>query len=218
MLLNRDYKKRYETLFKDFLQNSETYYFDEAALPSYTHSNRMMAMLFWKRVEVSLRMAGNIKGCSVLDFGAGGGVTFKYLYDHDCQVTACEKEFSEMTREIGKQLGIPLTVHEDLFKIQDRRFERIFALDVLEHIDNLNEYVVTLKNLLSEKGMLVVSGPTENYLYKIGRRLAGFSGHYHVRNIYDIEKTLEDAGLRRVRLKSLYPIVTLFRISLWENS
>ncbi len=62
----------------------------------------------------------------------------------------------------------------------------------------------------------MVSGPTENVLYKAGRLLAGFSGEYHVTNIYDIEGKFREMGLEREALKVLYPPVPLFRISRWK--
>ena len=70
-------------------------------------------------------------------------------------------------------------------------FDLILAIEVLEHIDDLDETVKMFKHLLHENGNLLVAGPTENLLYQAGRKLAGYSGDYHVRNIYDIRAVLE---------------------------
>lgn len=204
-------------LFKEFLNGKHSGYFDEAALPSYAHSNRLMAWFFWKRVETALRLAENLEGCSVLDFGAGGGITLNYLRKRRCQITACEKEFSHLTREVAKHFKVQVEVFEDLFTIKEKTFDRIFALDVLEHIDNPGPYIDKLIELCKTEGKIILSGPTESLLYKIGRKMAGFSGHYHVRNIFDIEETFRRKGLQRVQVKKLYPIFTLFRISAWEK-
>ena len=66
--------------------------------------------------------------------------------------------------------------------------------------------------LLKPDGRLIVSGPTESVFYRAGRRLAGFSGHYHVRNIYDIESHLSQF-FRLSLVKRLVWPVTLFRIT-----
>ena len=62
-----------------------------------------------------------------------------------------------------------------------------------------------LVNLLKPGGRLVISGPTENILYQIGRRLAGpeYSGQYHERGIAEIKRELN-------RLASVEQIATLY--------
>lgn len=217
VLLDKAYKKEYEWLFRELLQKSGNGYFDEAALPSYTHSNQLMSFLFWKRVESALRMGGDMKNCEVLDFGCGGAVTFKYFHDNKCSITGCENQFLELTKQVCDHFNIKATLLDDVFEANEQ-YDRIFALDVLEHIDDLERYIEKLKLLMKDNGQIIVSGPTENYLYKIGRAMAGFSGHYHVRNIYQIETALQEIGLRRIRRRSLYPIIPFFRISLWEKN
>jgi len=190
--------------------------FDEAALPSYTHSNRLMSWLFWNRIKTAMALAGDIQGVSVLDFGCGGGVTFLYLHKHNCLITGCENQFPELSEEVCRCLGIKASICKDVFGLEGK-FDTILALDVLEHVADLERIVIKLKELLSEDGQLIVSGPTENRLYKLGRRLAGFSGHYHVRNIYDIETQCQNVGLQKEAMKTLYWPIPLFRISRWKK-
>jgi SAM-dependent methyltransferase len=53
------------------------------------------------------------------------------------------------------------------------QFDLIVALDVLEHVKDLESVLASLLRLLASGGRLVVSGPTENIFYRIGRRLSG---------------------------------------------
>jgi 2-polyprenyl-3-methyl-5-hydroxy-6-metoxy-1,4-benzoquinol methylase len=92
-------------------------------------------------------------------------------------------------------------------------FDLINALDVLEHVDDLSRTLSELLALLKPGGRLVVSGPTENILYQIGRKLAGpeFSGDYHERGTPEIKRELA----RRARVQqiaTLYWPVPLFEI------
>ena len=59
---------------------------------------------------------------------------------------------------------------------------------------------------------VIVSGPTENKLYQLGRRIAGreFTGAYHVRNVDSIGELLTRVG-RVERLEPLYPWLPLFK-------
>jgi 2-polyprenyl-3-methyl-5-hydroxy-6-metoxy-1,4-benzoquinol methylase len=218
MFISKSYKKEYEELFREFLGKKEHGYFDEAALPSYTHSNPFMSWLFWNRLNKALYLAGDLKQNQVLDFGSGGGVLLKYLNQHGCRTTACENMHMQLLREVCVKLHIPVDFSEDLFDIHSKQFDCIFALDVLEHVDDIEKTILHLIRLVKPDGQIVVSGPTENILYKIGRKMAGFSGHYHVRNIYHIEHVLADKGMKKKKLKKLFWFLPLFRISVWQKA
>ena len=96
------------------------------------------------------------------------------------------------------------------------KFAFVFALDSLEHNDDYANLIDELTESLTADGILLVSGPTENFIYKIGRKIAGFTGDQHVTNIYAIEKVLEK------RLENIATTVSpfgvpLFRLSLWRK-
>jgi 2-polyprenyl-3-methyl-5-hydroxy-6-metoxy-1,4-benzoquinol methylase len=214
-LISDDYVKGYDRAFRE-IENTLPEEFYEAALPSYTHRNRLMSWLFWKRLDTALSLAGDPSGKSVLDFGCGSGVTFKYLNDRGASVTGCDNRTVVLARKVSEMLGTEAELFDDLFKIEGRKFDLIFALDVLEHMEDLGPFIEKFRELANDGARLIVSGPTENLLYKAGRLLAGFSGEYHVTNIFDIEKRLGDKGLKREALRVLYPPVSLFRISRWK--
>ena len=216
-MLNKIYRITYERIFNELLEKFPQGYFDEAALPSYTHRNALMSWLFWKRIDVALKMAGDVRERSVLDFGCGGGVLFQFLADQQCRITGCDRDAIELTREVIKRLNIKAEIHDNLFAIANRTFDVIFALDVLEHIEELDRYLEKLFELSHERTVLIVSGPTEGVLYRMGRWLAGFSGHYHIRNIYDIESKLKGIKLKNRSMKNLYHPIPLFRISSWQK-
>ena len=205
MSLPRDYKDAYETFFRNVLATAAPGHYDESALPSYTHSNRLMSWLFWRRVETALRLAELKPGQAVLDFGCGGGVTFRRLEELGCHVTGCDNAAHALATDACARFGLRARVCSDLSELDGERFDLIFALDVLEHVDDLSGLISRLRTLSRPGTQLVLSGPTESALYKIGRRLAGFSGDYHVRNIYDIEAEMAQQGLRRTALRRLYP-------------
>jgi len=216
-MMDKSYRKTYEVAFKEALNNSANSYYDEAALPSYTHKNRLMAWLFWKRIDTALSLAGDLQDRSVFDFGCGGGVTFKYLSQKQCQLTVCDDSYYDLAAAMCKKLDVNAMVCRDLFTITDMTFDVIFALDVLEHVDDIDAILDKLVALSHHGTIFILSGPTENLFYKAGRLLAGFSGHYHVRNIYDIEKQFRSKGLREIRVKSLYLPIPLFRVSSWQT-
>jgi len=215
-MIDSVYKNTYTNIFRTLLAETPAGYYDHAAVPSYTHSNKLMAWLFWQRIKIALSMAGKLERSSVLDFGCGCGVTFLYLRNKKCRITGCDSQFYSITDKVCKELNIQATIHSDIDNICDEKFDCIVALDVLEHIKDQAPYIEKLKQLSHNGTRIILSGPTENMLYKIGRRMAGFSGDYHVSNIYDIEKNFQKHGLQRIALRRLYFPFTLFRISCWS--
>jgi len=107
-------------------------------------------------------------------------------------------------------------LYSDINDIKNIKFDVIFTLDVLEHIENFKPILDKFQKLSHRKTKIIISGPTENIIYKLGRRLAGFRGGYHLKNIYDIERSLQNNGFIMTQLIKLYFPVVLFRISLWN--
>lgn len=215
-MIDKDYRESYRGLFREALIMSVEGFYDEAALPSYTHHNRLMSWLFWKRIDVALSMAGSVKDDFILDFGCGGGVTFKYLSSKGAKIFACDNQFDHLAEFVSDRLKAGATIFRTLSDIEGIRFDKIFALDVLEHVEDLDQILNMITRLSHDRTCLIVSGPTENLLYKIGRLFAGFSGHYHKRNIYDIADSLCREGFKRMKIKRLFYPLTFFRISSWR--
>lgn len=220
--INKAYKEWYYRIWTIHPDN------DPYTFAAYVHKNPLMSWLFWKRPETALRFAGpRVSISSVLDYGSGAGVILKSLSDQGAVVTICDP-YPEISVHVLHEL--PLETHaRTIFDIKDvgenDYYDYIFALDVLEHVPDIFHEVAALVVSLQKGGMLIISGPTESWAYKLGRWLArltsphkeSFSDTHHVRTIYDIEKILGDAGLVRENLKRLYWPITLFRVSAWRK-
>lgn len=86
----------------------------------------------------------------------------------------------------------------------------------LEHNANFAEILNILTRSLADRGRLILSGPTENFLYRLGRRVAGFSGEYHKVTISEIEQaTRRELFLTSRRLAPFG--LPLFAVSVWRK-
>jgi len=204
-----------EGIYRGLLQCAAPGEYDENALPSYTHSNRLMAWLFWKRIDIALHFMGDITGKIVLDFGCGGAVTFKYLNQKRCSIVGCDENIL-LARQVCRAMNINAELYSDLSAIDGRKFDYILALDVLEHIENSAALLSKFKGMMQPGSKIILSGPTENFWYRLGRNLAGFSGHYHVKNIHQIEREFDAMGFRAEKVRTLYYPCPLFRVSMWD--
>lgn len=216
-LIKKKYINHYNDIFLNELGTTPLGTYDESALPSYTHKNRMMSWLFWKRIDTAFSIAGTVKNKSVLDFGCGGGVTFKYLWDNGAKITGCDNRSWELAQNINMKLDIVADIYKNLSEIKDVKFDLILALDVFEHVEKPRAIIKKLKELSHDMTKLIISGPTESLFYRIGRELAGFSGDYHFNDIYVIEGILKAQGLKNTVLINLYPPFPIFRVSEWSG-
>lgn len=168
----------------------------ETAVPSYCHPNPLIRWLFWKRLDVALELAALTPRDHVLDFGCGSGVLLPSLHATAERVAATDVDLGP-ARTLRTELDLATElVAAERFAAwsaeQPGRFSCILALDVLEHVadDELATLGERFRSLLAPEGRLVVSGPTESVMYRIGRFVAGFHGDYHHRSIFDIERVL----------------------------
>ena len=96
--------------------------------------------------------------------------------------------------------------------------DAVIAADVLEHVDDLETVVHVFRRKLRIGSLLIVSGPTANRAYRCGRRIAGFSGDYHVRSVFDVEGSIRKARFSPQQLRRLPFVIppVLFRITTWS--
>jgi 2-polyprenyl-3-methyl-5-hydroxy-6-metoxy-1,4-benzoquinol methylase len=200
--------------FTKILNSRESGFFDDQGLPAYTNPNFMMRWLTWKRVDVILSAISRyIPLDNVLDFGCGYGVFIPYLTEQAKNIFAYDLIIEEV-KKMGQEYGWK-NVHyvSSLAEINSKpqSLDLILAIEVLEHIDNLDETVdFFVKNLLPN-GHLLVAGPTENLLYKIGRKLAGYSGEYHKSNIYRIHDALrKQFNIQKVA--TILPLLPFYQV------
>ncbi|HCK66053.1 MAG TPA: hypothetical protein DHW49_07285 [Anaerolineae bacterium] len=212
------YKTRYRTAIQNVLSETEKGRLDEAAFPAYSHKNPLINWLFWQRLRKVMEYVENNQYENILDFGCGSGVMLPFLSNISKQVVAMDVDLLPI-QSVQKYIPLANNVEvKDATKItisnlSKNSFDLIIALDVLEHVDDLPKTLSELFSLLKPNGQLIVSGPTENILYQIGRKIAGpeYSGAYHERGIAEIK--IEIRKIAKIHhIATLYQPIPLFEI------
>lgn len=188
---------------------------EETCVPSYVHANPLASGIAWWRLAAASKLSKKwAKQGPILDFGAATGEVWHLLGSPDGYEFVEEDE--TMVEYLQKTHGE--AKRRTLETLPTGYYEQIFALDSLEHNEDVGQLLARLSECLSDTGTLILSGPTETWLYRLGRRAAGFSGHYHLTTIYDIEK-LAEKHFERLADKSLpLPVVApFFRLTAWSR-
>lgn len=186
---------------------------DEMAIPSYTHTNPLMRWMAWHRIEViakhlrTMSVAGGDRPQHyIMDFGCGSGVLLgeasdlaERVYGIDVVLSAAEILIKEWDLS-----NIELVQVEDAeTDIPRATLDVIVAGEVLEHIEPLCKTLELFKTWLKPSGTLLVSLPTEGLFYRVGRRLAGFDGHYHKSDAFRINNEILQAGFNLKHLRKI---------------
>lgn len=189
---------------------------EESCVPSYVHRNWAAAYVSWVRLfrAAALARVSVPNPRRVLDFGSSVG-ELGHLVSKQGEGYEFIEEDDHSVDYLQSRL--PKARRVTLEAAEDEAYDQIFAIDSLEHNTNFAELLEILVRKLAPGGVLILSGPTENGLYRLGRRIAGFDGHYHETTIYHIEAVAERL-LRRVAVRSVLPLAPLFRITSWTRN
>jgi len=186
---------------------------EESCVPSYCHPNPLAAYVSWLRLYAAAAMARRFKpeNARVLDFGSSVGELAHLLPKN------MRYDFVELHEPAAEFLRkqLPDAKRMTLESAENGAYDVIFAIDSLEHNDNYRELLEKLIGKLAPNGVLILSGPTESWLYRLGRRIARFDGHYHETNIHAIESAASEL-LNRRAVRRIFPGATLFRITAWQ--
>ena len=100
---------------------------------------------------------GKTQGKTILDYGCGAGDFLQHMQKNGYVVTGMEPnpKANEISR---KKIGNENVVNCELKDI-NKKFDIITLWHVLEHIPNLNEIIVELKNHLNPNGTLIIAVP-----------------------------------------------------------
>lgn len=187
---------------------------EESCVPSYVHPNPLAAYVSWQRLFVAARLANQLAPhpVRVLDFGSSVGELSHILhYDGDYEFVEMDDASANfLTRQNSRARRLTLE------EAPEGTYDLVFAIDSLEHNEEYAELLNELAKRLAPGGFLVLSGPTENKLYRFGRKVAGFEGHYHHTTIFDIERAAQPT-LERIACRTVPFGVPLFRITAWKR-
>jgi len=137
--------------------------------------------LTWKMKLVS-HLTGIKKAGTLLDIGAGTGAFTHRVTTEKWQVTGLEPDPG--ARAICQEkYRITLQPSENLFQLPSKTFDAVTMWHVLEHVHQLQEYMIEIKRVLKDDGVAFIALP--NYTSKDAKQYGEFWAAYDVpRHLY----------------------------------
>jgi ubiquinone/menaquinone biosynthesis C-methylase UbiE len=105
--------------------------------------------------KLNLINSFNTSSKNILDVGAGTGDFLKVCKNNSWNVFGTEPSLD--ARNIATKKGVDL--NENVSEFKNQKFNIITLWHVLEHVENLQEYILTLESLLSKNGRLLIAVP-----------------------------------------------------------
>ena len=177
--------------------------------------------LFKNRIKIAIELAEIKDTSTLIDIGCGSGFLLKKIRKFNKLCTCFGIDYSLDFLEQIENCGI---IQTDIKKMpfSNQYFDKVFVLDILEHVKEINIAINEIERVLKPNGMVILSGPTESWFYKFCRYLWLGSVQYeigHVYTVYDVEKKFESNGFKLIKQKTLPGILLpgLFRISKYKK-
>ncbi len=190
---------------------------DEVSVPLYLHKNFLVRKIFTERFMSAYNMI-SFGNKSVLDYGCGSGIFLESLSYEIREGIGVDLNI-EIAKKIVKSKNVTLTQITSQSEITKfSNVDVITSFDVLEHVIDLSSLISTFTKILSPGGIIVISGPTENFVYSIARKVAklGIKGNLkgkdeHLRDIFEIKNRILEEGFKvhkDVNLWSLFRVIS----------
>ena len=131
---------------------------------------------------------------SILDFGAGTGTFARALRDGGPHIECVEPDAlqSQILRSEG------FKVYERIEDVENNKFDYIYSLNVLEHIEDDNEMLRVLHSKLRPSGRLFLYVPAFALLFSSMDRKVG---HFRRYRRHDLVERLSNAGFEVERAR-----------------
>jgi len=165
---------------------------------------------------IELEMPDSSKA-NVLEIGCGVGGNVELLGKsgnylgidmHGPAIAYCSEKFPQFNFKCARIEDIPQ-------EFNSNKFDSIYILDVLEHLDNGVEILKTTRNYLNENGKILVTVPAFQFLWSPHDDFV-----HHVRRYTkkSLRKTLEESGYSVERLSYfnslLFPLALIQRLGM----
>jgi len=152
----------------------------------YVHPNPLARRIFWQRLLHAHRLLKKHvpPDAMTLDFGGGSGAFLPSLCNLFGNVSVIDLDLGDAERIASHFQLSDVSFYRQNINAFDQKiiFDLVVATDVFEHFSDMYEPYYFLQKHLKDGGFLLLTLPTENALYELGRCIVHKTkpeDHYH---------------------------------------
>lgn len=154
------------------------------------------------------------KNFKVLDIGCGTGENLKFFSGYFKNITGIESNKTALELA-GQKSGVPVVYGKmpDEIPFFEEKFDIVFLLDVLEHIDDDVLSLQKIKELIKPGGHLVMTVPAFEFLWSVHDVLNEHKRRYTIKTLKNkTEKTGYIHVFSNYFNFILFPVIAVFRL------
>ena len=142
---------------EDYVSHSNT---REGIVNKLYHFSR--GYMLGRKRKLIQRLIQNKTG-KILDIGSGTGFFLNHMKEHGWDVTGIEP--SEESRKFCMdQFALDIKDEKSLFSLAENSFDVVTLWHVLEHVQDIDEYMIKIRSILKKDGNLLIALPNFNSL------------------------------------------------------
>ena len=151
-------------------------WWDEEGSMSFLHA---MSEIRTKFIKLELKEHFNLtnkknilNGLKILDLGCGGGIATEPLCRLGANISGIDQSESLINvakihaKKMKLKINYQCTSIEEINKL-NKRYDVIIALELLEHVNNLEQFCNLITNLLKEDGLIILSTINKTLLSRL---------------------------------------------------
>ena len=189
---------------------------DEVSTPLYLHRNFFVRNIFINRFKKAFKMT-EFSQKQVLDYGCGSGMFLHALSNEIKNGIGVDLDTDVANKIISaNNITLKQIKHESEISYLSN-IDIITSFDVLEHIENLDSVFDTFEKILSKDGIILISGPTENFFYRLARMITRFGVKGNLlgekEHVTDIVKIKNKMLIRGYKIEKNVNLWSLFHIT-----
>jgi len=142
---------------KEVFNESDSSFYDTEYFLSM--ESRYISGAHKKRVEVILKLMGNVSGKKILDFGCGEGFIGNELAKKGAQVTGIDYAEAgiRLARERFRDIDFKIGDASTLNKFKQENFDAVLLIDVIEHVSEQGKLLDDIKRILKPRGLILIN-------------------------------------------------------------
>lgn len=101
----------------------------------------------------------DVKGLSILDVGCGGGLVCEPLAKMGADVTGIDagENAIRIAKEHAQDNSLNITYRNEASTDHDGQYDVVLALEIIEHVDNVDDFVSSVCKLVKPNGIVIFS-------------------------------------------------------------